>query len=165
MNNSRTCPDSTRSIPTFFQHNENENTNEMQTSPRGNPLKSDGVDGTGDANQTLVLVTHRTTGRGGQATLVDPDSFAQKTEQPVGRKRRAGGRLAVKRIPDGTVLCSDNQWDIPRKRALFISDGSDSTTSGSDIPEDHSDRPPEVEYSEMLISGRPQDDRGTVFPE
>ena len=30
---------------------------------------SDGVDGTGDANQTLVLVAHRTTGRGGQATL------------------------------------------------------------------------------------------------
>ena len=67
----------------------------------------------------------------------------------------------MKRIPDGTVLRSDNQWDIPRKRALFISDGPDSTTSGRDIPEGHSDRPPEVEYSEMLISGRPQDDSGT----
>ena len=37
--------------------------------PRGSPLRSDGVDGTGDANQTRVLVTHKTTGRGGQATL------------------------------------------------------------------------------------------------
>ena len=67
----------------------------------------------------------------------------------------------MKRIPDGTVLCRDNQWDIPRKRALFISDGPDSTTSGSDIPEGHSDRPPEVEYSDILISGRPQDESGT----
>ena len=44
---------------------------------------------------------------------------------------------------------------------MFISDGPDSTTSGSDIPEGHSDRPPEVEYSDILISGRPQDDSGT----
>ena len=92
---------------------------------------------------------------------VDPDSFARKTEQPAGRKRRAGGRLAVKRIPDGTVLRRDNQWDIPQKRALFIFDGPDSTTSGSDIPEGHSDRPLEVEYSDILISGRPQDESGT----
>ena len=45
----------------FFQHNENESTNEMQTSLSRSPLRSDGVDGTGDANQT--------TGRGGQVTL------------------------------------------------------------------------------------------------
>ena len=48
---------------------------------------------------------------------------------------------------------------IPRKRALFTSDGPDSTTSGSDILEGHSDRPPE--YSDILISGRPQDEGGT----
>ena len=64
-------------------------------------------------------------------------------------------------IPDGTVLRSDNQWDIPRRRALFISDGPDCMTSGSDILEGHSDRPPEVEYPEILISGRLQDDSGT----
>ena len=79
---------------------------------------------------------------------VDPDSFAQKTEQPAGRKRRAGGWSAINRIPDWTVLRRDSQWDIPRKRALFTSDGLDSTTSRSDIPESHSDRPPEVEYSD-----------------
>ena len=64
---------------------------------------------------------------------VDPDSFAPNTVQPTGRKRRAGGQSAVKRIPDGTVLRRDNQWGIPRKHALFVSDGPDSTTSGSDI--------------------------------
>ena len=66
----------------------------------------------------------------------------------------------MKRIPDGTVLRRDNQWDIPRKRALFTSDGPDSMTSGSDIPEGRSDRPPEVEYSDILISRRPQDESG-----
>ena len=58
----------------------------------------------------------------------------------------------MKRIPDGTVLRRDNQWDIPRKHALFTSDGPD-ITSGSDIPE--------VEYSDILISRRPQDESGT----
>ena len=42
----------------------------------------------------------------------------------------------------------DNQWDI-------TSDGPDSTTSGSDIPEGHYDRPPEEEYSDIPTSGRP----------
>ena len=55
----------------------------------------------------------------------------------------------MKRIPDGTVLRKDNPWDIPRKRALFVSDGPDSTTSGSDILEGHYDRPPEEEYSDI----------------
>ena len=53
----------------------------------------------------------------------------------------------------------DSWWDIPRKHALFTSDGPDSTTSGSDIQEGYADRPPE--YSEGLISRRPQDDGGT----
>ena len=82
-------------------------------------------------------------------------------EQPAGRKCRAGGRSAANRIPDETVIRRDSQWDIPRKRVLFISDGPDSTKPGSDIPESHSDRPPEVEYSERLISRRPQDEGGT----
>ena len=45
---------------------------------------------------------------------------------------------------------------------MFTSDGPDSTTSGSDIPEGHSDRPIFLsEYSDRLISGRPQDEGGT----
>ena len=59
---------------------------------------------------------------------VDPDSFIQRTEQPAGRKHRAGGRPAVDRIPAKTVAHRDSRWDIPRKRALFTSDGPDSTT-------------------------------------
>ena len=35
---------------------------------------------------------------------------------------------------------------------MFTSDKPDSTTSGSDIPEGHADRPPEVEYTEGLCS-------------
>ena len=73
-------------------------------------------------------------------------------EQPSGRKRKTEGRSAVNRIPEETVVHKDSRWDIPRKRALLTSDGADSTTSGSDIPESHADRPPEVEYSERLIS-------------
>ena len=41
----------------------------IQTSLSGSPLRSDGVDKTGDANRTLVWVTHRTTGRGGQTMI------------------------------------------------------------------------------------------------
>ena len=49
----------------FFSTQENESTIKIQTSLSGSPLRSDGVDETGDANRTRVWVTHRTTGRGG----------------------------------------------------------------------------------------------------
>ena len=68
---------------------------------------------------------------------VELDPFAPNTVQLTGRKRRAGG--------------------IPRKRALFASDGPDSTTSSSDILEGHYDRPPEEGYSDIPNSGRPHD--------
>ena len=116
------------------------------------------MDETADANQTLVWVTHRTTGRGGHMMI---GSIRTRTEQPAGRKRGAGGRPAVDRIPEETVAHRDSQWDIPRKRALFTSDGPDSTTSGSDILERHADRPPEVGYSKKPISRRPQNEGGT----
>ena len=92
---------------------------------------------------------------------VDPDSFILRTEQPAGHKRRAGGRPAVDRIPEETVAHSDSRGDIPRKRALFTSDELDSTTSGSNIPEGHADRPPVVGYSDKPISRRRQDEGGT----
>ena len=63
----------------------------------------------------------------------------------------------MKRIPDGTVFRRGNQWGIPQKRALFVSDGPDSTTSGSDILEGHYDRPPEEGYSDAHSIGRPHD--------
>ena len=41
--------------------------------------------------------------------------------------------------------------------ALFVSDGPDSTTSGSDILEGHYERPSEDGYSDIPNSGRPHD--------
>ena len=124
----------------------------LKTALGGNPLR---VDRTGDASRTRISVTRRTwwTDDG----WVEPDSFAPNTVQLTGRKRRGVGRSAVKRIPDGAVLRRDNQWGIPRRRALFISDGPDSTTSGSDILEGHCDRPPEEGYSDVHCTGRPHD--------
>ena len=91
----------------------------------------------------------------------DPDSVSQRTEQPVGRKSRVGGRPAGDQIPEETAMHRNSRWDIPRKPALFTSDGPDSTTSGSDTPESHADRPPDVEYSERLMTEKRQDEGGT----
>ena len=148
--------DSTRSITISFLHNENQSTIKIQTYISGSPLRSDGVDKTGEANRILVWVTHRTTGRGGHMMI-----GSIRTEQPAGCKRRAGGRPAGDQIPEETAIHRNSRWDIPRKRALFTSDRPDSTTSGSDIPEGHADRPPEVEYSERLTSAKRQDEGGT----
>ena len=138
--------DSIRSIPKSFR--QDEPMIGLKTALGRNPLR---VDRMGDASQTRVSVTRKTTGSGGQMTV------GWNRTQPTCRKRRAGGRSAVKRIPDGTVLRRDNQWGIPRKRALFVSDGPDSTTSGSDILEGHYDRPPEEGYSDVHSTGRPHD--------
>ena len=108
------------------------------------------VDRTGDESRTRVFgykQDHQT--RWTDYGWVETDSFAPDTVQLTGRKRRAGGRSAVKRIPDGTVLRRDNQWGIPRKRGLFLSDGPDSTTSGSDILEGHY----EEGYSDVHSTG------------
>ena len=64
-------------------------------------------------------------------------------------------------MPEETVIHRDSWWDIPRKRALFTSDGLHSTTSDSDIPEVCLRRPPEVDYSERLTSAKRQDEGWT----
>ena len=46
------------------------------------------------------------------------------------------------RIP-GVTSISSSQWDFPRRRALFTSDGIYSGSSESDASEGHVDRPPE----------------------
>ena len=148
--------DSTRSIPIFFLHNENQSTIKIQTYISGSPLRSDGVDETGDANKILVRATHRTTGHSGHIMI-----GSIRTEQPAGHKRRAAGRPAGDRIPEETAIHRDSRCTIPRKRALFTSDGSDSMTSGSDTPESHADGPPAVEYSERLMTEKRQDEGGT----
>ena len=130
----------------------------LKTVLRGNPLRSSGVDGTGDASRTRVSATRRTIGHGGLMTVGwNRTHSPPNTVQLTGRRCRGGGRSAVKRIPDGAVLRKDNQWGIPQKCALFISDGPDSTTSGSDILEGHYDRPPEEGYSDVHSTGRPHD--------
>ena len=63
----------------------------------------------------------------------------------------------MRRIPDGTVHRRDNQWGIPHKRALFVSDGPDSTSSGSDIVEGHYGGPPDDGYPGIANSGRSQE--------
>ena len=66
----------------------------------------------------------------------------------MGEKCRVEGRPAGDRIPEVTGIHRNRLWDI-------TSDGPDSATSGSDIPEGHYDRPPEEEYSDVPTSGRP----------
>ena len=63
---------------------------------------------------------------------VDSDSFAQKMEREVGQPS----------------IGYQTRWLSAETVSGISPDGPDSTTSGSDIPESHSDRPPEVEYSE-----------------
>ena len=77
-----------------------------------------------------------------------PDSVSQRMEQPASHECRVGDRPAGDQIPEETDRHGDSRWDIPRKRALFTSDGTDSMTFGSNTPESHVDRPPEVEYSD-----------------
>ena len=88
---------------------------------------------------------------------VEPDSFAPTNSQPTGRKRRAGGQSAVGRIPDGAVHWRENQWGIPHKRALFVSDGPDSTLSGSEVVEGHFVEPSDDGYPGVAQSGRLQE--------
>ena len=86
----------------------------------------------------------------------NPDSVSQRTEQPASHERGAEDRPTEDRIPEETDRHADSRWDIPRKRALFTSDGTDSTTIGSNTPESHADRPPEVKCSEGLITDKRQ---------
>ena len=103
----------------FFQQNENESTIEMQTSLSRSPLRSDGVDETGDANRTLVWVTRRTTGRGGQTPS---GSILTHSLSRWNSRRAANAEREVNRLPEEMVVHRESRWDIPQKRALFTSD-------------------------------------------
>ena len=105
-----------------------------------------------DQDTNLPTYTHDYRTRWTNDDWVDPDTFTQRTEQPAGRKRRAEGRPAGDRISAELIIHSGSWWDAPRKRALFTFDGPDSLTSGSNISEGHTDRPPETENTEGLCS-------------
>ena len=108
-----------------FQHNKNESTVEMQTSLSGSPLRSDGVDETGDANRTLVWVARRTTGRGGETTIgsIRTHSLrgwnsrrAANAERVVGQSsigylKRQSSIKTVGGISHGSVPCPSDDLD------------------------------------------------------
>ena len=82
--------------------------------------------------------------------------LSQSVDGTASHERGAGDRPAEDRIPEETDRHGDSRLDIPRKRALFTSDGTDSTTIGSNTPESHADRPPEVKCAEGLITDKRQ---------
>ena len=63
------------------------------------------------------------------------------------RDRETEGRQTIEGIPEITVIWRSSQWDFPRRRALFTSDGTYSGSSESDTSECHVFRPPEGQYA------------------
>ena len=107
----------------FSTQREPEYDQDTDLHPRGSTqVRRGGRDGRREPDSGLGYTQDYRT-RWTQDDWVDP--FTQRTEQPAGRKRRAGGRPAVNRIPEEMVTHRDNRWDTPRKRALFMSDGPD----------------------------------------
>ena len=121
---------------------------EIQTDTRENPPKSDVADKTGDGRR-------------------EPDSGLGYTQdyqslwQTEGEERGAEGRPAGDRISEIPGIRRNSQWDFPRRRALFASDGTNSMTSESDTPEGYADRPPAGGYLERRMTEKQQDEGGT----
>ena len=65
-------------------------------------VRRGGQDGRREPDSGLGYTQHYRT-RWTHDDWVDPDSFIQRTKQAAGRKREAGGRPAVDRIPEETV--------------------------------------------------------------
>ena len=84
---------------------------------------------------------------------VEQDSCHPKDSQLIGCKRRAGDRFAHSPYEDDVVRQTENLWDTPRKRALFVLDGLDSMTSGSDVVEVQDYGPPGDGYPMVTQSG------------
>ena len=59
----------------------------------------------------------------------------------------------MRRIHDAAVHWRENQWGIPHKRALFVSDGPDNTPSSSDVVEGHYVGPSDDGYPVVSQSG------------
>ena len=123
---------------------------------------SDGADRTEDASRILVWGTPRTTGRGGhmKITSIRTQSVSGRNGWRATNAEREIGQPAIGYLKRH----GDSRWDIPRKQALFASDGTDNTMFGSNTPESHPDRPPEVEYSERMITDKRQGAGGTERP-
>ena len=95
---------------------------------------------------------------GGRDARREPDSGVGYTQDwhsqrwTTDRDRGTKGRQMDDRIPGITGISRNNQWEFPRRRALFTSDGTYSGSYGNDTSEGHVDRPPE---------GQNGTDRGT----
>ena len=104
---------------------------------------------------------------GGRDGRRDPDSglgftlHFRSQWRTVDEERGAEGRPVCDRIPEITGIRRNSQWDFPRRRALFTSDGTNSMTSESDTPEGYADRPPELEHLERRMREKRQDEGGT----
>ena len=87
--------------------------------------------------------------------MVDVSRTRHSQWRPVDRERETEGRPTGDRIPEITGIRRNSQWDFPRRRALFMSDGTYSISSESDTSEGHVDRPPEGE----CVAGRRTEER------
>ena len=126
-------------------HNENQSTMKTQTDIGENPLKSDGVDEMEDVSRTQVWDIPRTGIRSGGRLMEIVKQRADKLV--IGYLRQRGIRR-------------NSQWDFPRRRALFTSDGTYSISSESDTSEGHEDRPPEGQYETGRRTEERQDEDG-----
>ena len=112
----------------------------------------------------------RWSGRDGRR---EPDSGLGYTQdwhsqrQTTDGDRETEGRQTGDRIPEITGIRRNSQWDFPRSRAMFQSDGTCSRSSESDSSEGHVDRPPEGQYETGRRTEERQDEDGVeelVFP-
>ena len=82
----------------------------------------------------------------------EPDSGVGNTQDwhsqqwTTDRYREIEVRQMGDGIPEIMGIRRNSQWDFPRRRALFASDGIYSGSSESDTSEGHVDRPPEGQY-------------------
>ena len=84
---------------------------------------------------------------------VEQDSCHPTGSQRMGRKCRAGDRFGPSSYGEYVVHQRENRWDIPRKRALFGSDGPGSRTPVMDVGETQDYGPPGISYPTMNQSG------------
>ena len=89
---------------------------------------------------------------GGRDGRREPDSGLGYTQDwnsqrwTADRDRETECRQTSVGIPEITDISRNSQWDFPRRRALFTSDGTYSGSSESDTLEGHINRPPEGQY-------------------
>ena len=89
---------------------------------------------------------------GGRDGRREPDSGLGYTQDWHSQRRTTDGdretegRQTGDRIPEITGIRRNSQWDFPRRRTLFTSDGTYSRSPESDTSEGHEDRPPEGQY-------------------